>query len=127
MGAVEQEALPKYYRQASVFAAPFIQANSGDQEGLGLVLIEALGCGCPVVVSDIPASKDVTGRVAGVRTVSMRSESELAQAIITVLESQETIGAEVKNSRELLKAEFDWSSVTKRYVTSIDRVLLSVT
>lgn len=125
MGPVKQAELPDYYRQASVFAAPFIQANSGDQEGLGLVLIEALGCGCPVVVSDIPASKDVSGKVAAVRTVSMRSESELAEAILDVLDNQEIVAAEVSRSRDQLKTEYDWTAVSRKYATSIDRLLES--
>ena len=28
---------------------PFVQAKDGDVEGLGLVMIEAMGCGCPVI------------------------------------------------------------------------------
>lgn len=45
-GPTPQSELPDLYRTAGVFVAPFIEAASGDQEGLGLVVVEALGCGC---------------------------------------------------------------------------------
>lgn len=41
------------------FVAPFIKAKSGDEEGLGLVLVEALACGCPVLVGDVASMRDI--------------------------------------------------------------------
>jgi len=123
MGAIPQLDLPTYYRQASVFVAPFIQADSGDQEGLGLVVIEALGCACPVVVSDIPATRDVSRKLPMVRTVPMRSEFKLAQEILYILNNQNSMVAEIVNSRNLLESEFDWNSVSQRYISSINKLL----
>src|SRR5690606_15038310 len=57
VGALRQAELPPLYRRATVFVAPFVQSSSGDQDGLGLVLIEALGCGARVVVSSMPATR----------------------------------------------------------------------
>ena len=59
VGAIAQADLPSLYRRAGIFVAPFITASSGDQEGLGLVLVEALGCHCPVLAGDVPAVRDV--------------------------------------------------------------------
>ena len=35
-GPLPQDSLPELYQCASVFVAPFIDADSGDKEGLGL-------------------------------------------------------------------------------------------
>ena len=43
-GMVPQTELPALYRRAKLFVAPFQVASSGDQEGFGLVLVEAMGC-----------------------------------------------------------------------------------
>ncbi len=59
LGMVAPSRLPALYRRATLCVAPFIVARSGNQEGLGLVLVEALGCGCPVVASDLLAVRDV--------------------------------------------------------------------
>ena len=58
-GMVSQSDLPAYYRRATLFVAPFLVAGSGDQEGFGLVLVEAMGCGCPVVCGDVSAVRDI--------------------------------------------------------------------
>lgn len=63
LGAVPQEELPGLYRRAGVFVAPFVEAAGGDQEGLGLLTVEAVGCGWEVVVSDLPAAGDVIGEL----------------------------------------------------------------
>lgn len=65
VGAVPQAKLPTLYRRAAVLVAPFVQAASGDQEGLGLVSVEAIGCGCPVILSDLPATRDVLADSSG--------------------------------------------------------------
>ncbi len=52
-GAVPQEALPDHLQTAAVVAVPSLR------EGLGLVAVEALGCGCAVVASDLAALGDV--------------------------------------------------------------------
>ena len=58
VGAVEQSELPSFYQRHSAAVFPFVVAENGDQEGLGLVVIEAQGCGCPVIASDLPALHD---------------------------------------------------------------------
>lgn len=109
LGAVPQCDLPGLYRRAAVFVAPFVAAASGDQEGLGLVVLEALGCGCPVVVSDLPAVGDLVHD--GVPPGDSR---RLAERIIGVLERQGATTGDQETRRGLLE-KFDWESVASRY------------
>ena len=50
VGDVPDEALPAYYRAADVVALPSVDRT----EAFGLVLLEALACGTPVVASRLP-------------------------------------------------------------------------
>lgn len=83
LGAVPQEALPLLYRRAQLFIAPFTTSQTGDQEGLGLVLVEALGCGCPVLAGDVAAVRDVLPN--DWQRVQPTNRVELASAISDLL------------------------------------------
>lgn len=125
LGGVKQSDLPTLYRRAAVFVAPFVEAESGDQEGLGLVVVEALGCGCPVVVSDIPAARDVTEIVKDVRVVPPANIDLLTSAICETLGDQ-NIQRNLKRRDEyltLLKKKFDWDSVAEGYSDALTKLI----
>ncbi len=58
LGRVEDEVLPALYSGAAGFVYPSVY------EGFGLPPLEAMACGCPVAVSDIPAHQEVCGTTA---------------------------------------------------------------
>lgn len=119
VGAVAQAELPMFYRRAAVFVAPFVQTPDGDQEGLGLVLVEAAGCGCPVVVSDLPAVKDVFSVHPPAAFVRTGSPADLADAICQVLASP----PDTAELRASLLDRFDWGVVADGYVRRITGML----
>lgn len=110
IGPISQVELVDLYRRAAVFVAPFISAESGDREGLGLVSIEAAGCGCPVVVSDIPAVNDIFGPGEAILVEPGNAEA-LAIGVIAALNGTQHCNP----SLNILREKFDWSSVAERY------------
>jgi glycosyltransferase involved in cell wall biosynthesis len=58
LGRVSDEELVRLYNEAVGFISPSLY------EGFGLPLLEAMSCGCPVLASDIPASREVCGHAA---------------------------------------------------------------
>lgn len=114
VGPVPSVDLPAWYRRASIFVAPFREAASGDQEGLGLVLVEALGCGCPVITTDIGAVSDVAAGMPGVIQVASANATELADAIISVLNAGDAAHT-VSEGLYRLRERFDWDRVAMRY------------
>ena len=55
LGRVEDDVLPVLYSGSAGFVYPSVY------EGFGLPPLEAMACGCPVAVSDIPAHREVCG------------------------------------------------------------------
>lgn len=110
LGAVTQEALPGLYRRAAFFVAPFVEAAGGDQDGLGLVVIEAAGCGCPVLVSEVAATRHLRGLSPLIQVVSWKSAAELASAIDSV-QRHESHGNALPG--------FDWAARADAYATTL--------
>lgn len=120
IGAMEQAGLPHCYRRAAVFVAPFAQASSGDQEGLGLVSLEAAGCGCPVVMSDLPATRGVLPEGAGCVRVAPADSGRLARAVLDVLTHRDVHIRGVEAYREQATKRFGWEAVARRYTRILE-------
>jgi glycosyltransferase involved in cell wall biosynthesis len=118
LGAVPQKELPTLYRGAVVFVAPFVEASSGDQEGLGLVLVEAIGCGCPVIAGDVPAVRDVLGTRSGNRIDPTKTD-RLADAIIAVMDDPQAALGEAERLRATLAGRLDWRKVADGYAQTL--------
>lgn len=119
LGAVSQAELPYLYRRAALFVAPFVQAGSGDQEGLGLVLVEAAGCGCPVLAGDVPAVRDVLGAV-GNNIVDPRKQEVLLKAILHVLQDPARARAQAMALRDSVINRFNWLNVADGYAQVLE-------
>ena len=114
-GAMSQDALPEFYRRAAVFVAPFVDAASGDREGLGLVSIEAIACGCPVVVGDVPVVADIfLDTEMDMRAIPGNPES-LAQKVGDVLVAPELAIRRALVVRERLALNLSWHNIAMRY------------
>jgi glycosyltransferase involved in cell wall biosynthesis len=113
LGAVSQAELPSLYRRAAVFVAPFVEARSGDREGLGLVALEAAACGCPVVVSKLPAVVDAFEGLP-VQWVEPGNANALALAVSHSLNDAGSREAAMKVRAGLID-RFEWSAVARAY------------
>lgn len=118
VGAVPQHKLPAFYRRAALFIAPFVRAVSGDQEGLGLVAVEAIGCGCPVLVGDVPAAHDIP-----VQRVDVTDHEAFAGAVIHILRNPEAALAAAEEKRRACLSRFDWSVVADGYADILEQKL----
>lgn len=110
LGAVPQTELPALLRSASLLVSPFIKASSGDEEGLGLVVAEALGCGCPVLAGDVAAMNDY-----GVDVVNVRNPEALSTALIERLRDDAHSAQKTEALRLRCLERLDWPTVAVEY------------
>jgi len=83
-GAVSDEDLPRYYASADVFCSP---ATGG--ESFGIVLLEAMAAGAPVVASDIDGYRDVVDHEKNGLLVGARDVDAIVNAIARVADDRE--------------------------------------
>lgn len=119
LGAMNQSELPALYRRAAVFAAPFVAAPGGDQEGLGLVLVEAAGCGCPIVAGDVAAVHDVVDDpVIGV-VVDPTDPRKLADVLLAAM-SEGAAAPQRALARANAVSRFDWEQRARAYADLLE-------
>lgn len=114
-GPLTQDQLVPLYRSASVFVSPFRATASGDQEGLGLVMVEALGCGCPVIASDLPATRDILMGTPGCVMVAPEDAGQLADALIAMLDAPAPAQQAALVGARIMRERFDWTAVARGY------------
>jgi glycosyltransferase involved in cell wall biosynthesis len=115
LGCVPNAELPDVLRRGKLVVLPFRTADDGDVEGLGLVAVEAMGCGLPVIVGDVPAIHDVVTHGETGWILPSTAPEALATAIVRLLEDDALTMRLSESGRRHVLQKFDWSIVAKRY------------
>jgi glycosyltransferase involved in cell wall biosynthesis len=125
LGAVAQSMLPKLYSEAAVFVAPFIKAESGDQEGLGLVAIEAIGCMCPVILGRVPATEKFYMQFESPPAlISPQNTDELASSIEHVFDEPDINSKLVARLRNDIYHGLNWDVIARKYSSELNEISL---
>lgn len=115
LGAVAQKDLPQLYQSAALFVAPFVRAESGDQEGLPVALMEAVACGCPAVAGNVEGLQDIFGMHAQDCMVDPHDSGALTAAILARLQDPENAARQALAMRAALLEQLGWEHVAARY------------
>ena len=101
-GQVSQADLARYYRSADLY----ISASHSD--GSSISLLEAMACGRPAIVSDIPGNREwVTPGENGWWFPDGDADA-LAQAILQAVEQRASLPAMGRKARQLAESRADW-------------------
>jgi glycosyltransferase involved in cell wall biosynthesis len=115
LGAIRNEELPAIYQKAGVVVFPSVVSMEGDREGFGLVIVEALGCGCAIVVTDLPAMQDIVqdGRTALV--VEQKNPEQITRAVSRLAKDPDLRRSLGLNGRKDALTRFDWETIMRKY------------
>jgi phosphatidylinositol alpha-mannosyltransferase len=118
-GFVSGDELPLYYRSCDVFCAP-----STGQESFGIVLLEAMAAGKPLVASDIPGYRFVVNHGVEGLLVPPKDEQGLALSLVRLLSDGE-LRAKMGAAGRSRAQQFSWDKIATRVLAFYDRVLAS--
>ena len=121
-GKLSPEALANEYRTANVFTLPAIVDSKGDTEGLGVVLIEAMELGLPVVASNVGGIPDVVvDGVSGI-LVPEKDPQALANAYKRLAAEPELQKQLLEGARKRIDESFNWSKIVKRQIAVYEKI-----
>lgn len=112
-GRKRQLEIVDMYRSA--LATVIASGGNDAPEGLGLVAIEALGSGCPVISVPNVALQSALPATAPIRYARDSSVESLAQAILDLIESPDDGSEPDLSWREQVAQRFGWDSVAADY------------
>jgi phosphatidylinositol alpha-mannosyltransferase len=116
LGQVDDAAKASALRSADVYCAP----NTGG-ESFGIVLVEAMAAGTPVVASDLHAFRRVLRDGDAGRLVPVEDGAALAAGLVAVLEDDRLAKRYVAAGADAVR-RYDWSVVANQIMQVYETV-----
>ena len=116
-GRVDDADKARFYKTAQIFCAP-----STGQESFGIVLLEAMAAGLPVVASDIHGYKRVVQRNVSGLLVEPKSPDALADALERLI-CDPALRQRLGEAGSRRAPEYDWSHVAAQLVELYEEVI----
>jgi len=108
VGHAAYDELPRYYKTADIFCAP-----ATGSESFGIILLEAMAIGKPIVASNIDGyARLVSNGVEGL-LVPPRDEKMLAEALISLM-NDEPLRQQMGARGQIKAREYDWKLLAQR-------------
>jgi phosphatidylinositol alpha-mannosyltransferase len=105
LGMISDDDKARFLRSIDLYVAP----NTGG-ESFGIILVEAMSAGAPVLASDLPAFAQVLDQGAAGELFTNEDADALAEAAVRLLGDPERL-AQLRRSGSAHVRRFDWSTV----------------
>lgn len=110
-GPVSPEELRHQFERCDVFVLPAVEDSKGDVEGLGVVLIEAIAHGRPVIASASGGIPDIVRDGSTGLLVPPGDEEALARAIARLRDDPALAGRLVAEGQAHVERTFSWDTI----------------
>jgi glycosyltransferase involved in cell wall biosynthesis len=116
-GSPNLDDLVKWYKKASIFVCPSLC------ETFGIVNIEAMSCGTPVIASDIEGIRDIIENGKDGLLVPPNNPSALAGSVQYLLDNENVRTKLGKEGRKKVEREFSWRAIAEKLCGIYDEIL----
>lgn len=124
-GVVDSNRIAELFADCDALVLPAIVTESGDTEGLGVVLIEAMGYGKPVIASSAGGIVDIVANEDTGLLVPPGDPEALARAIRRAMDDPGTLSDIAARGSEFAERRFGWSAIVSDlkdvYQKAVDR------
>ena len=109
--------LIELYCAADIFVLPTLI------ETFGMVLIEAMAAGLPIVTTDAPGVRDVIDHGINGLKAPVGNPGAVADTVCSLIEDPGMSGRLSENSIRQAKECYDWETVTGKYIVLYEEIL----
>jgi glycosyltransferase involved in cell wall biosynthesis len=121
VGFVPESQLNNYYQASDLVVMPSLQL-----EGFGLVMVEALACGTPVLGTPVGAIPEVLNQVDPILVAQGTDGRSIAQALERVLRRLQDFGEAarlVQKGRSLVERRYNWTQHCSELARMLDSTM----
>ncbi len=117
VGYTPYEELPRYYKTADVFCSP-----ATGRESFGIVLLEAMAVGKPIVATNIEGYASVITHGKEGLLAPPKDDKELARALISLM-TDESLRQQMAAKGMITAQEYNWEKIARRVFDYYVRIL----
>lgn len=122
LGPRSRNDLAQDYLSHDVIVVPSVPASSGDQDGLPVALLEAMGSGCAVVASDLPGINEAVENERSGLLVPAGDAEALARALGRIEASRELL-ASLSDEAARRASNYSVSATGRRYMDLLHAII----
>ena len=116
-GHVDYDELPRYYQTADIFCAP-----ATGSESFGIVLLEAMALGKPIIASDIGGYASVISHGVDGLLVPPKDDNALAQALLSLM-ADERMRQQMGAMGQRKAQDYSWKHIAARLLDYYRKIL----
>ncbi len=111
--AVPRSDLPKFYAACDVFVLPSVY------EAMGMVLVEAMAAGKPIIGSRVGGIPEIIEEGKNGLLFGLKSYEDLAEKILMLMENEKLKNKMGRTSRRIVEKIFSWRNISKKIFREI--------
>ena len=116
-GNINKSDLFKFYSQGSVFVLPSVD------DGFGMVIVEAMACGLPVICSENTGIRDIlTSNGAEGYIIPIRNHESIKEKIKFLYQNENIRDKMSKRALQHVNENFSWNKYGSRYTKFLDTI-----
>jgi glycosyltransferase involved in cell wall biosynthesis len=115
--------LQEWFATADIFIGPSIVTPDGDTEGQGVVFLEAMASGTPVIASDVGGIKDVVrDRFSGL-LVPEKNPQAIAKQVVKLTRDRTLREQLIQNAIELVRSDYSWEQCARKHQKTYEQCI----
>ena len=114
-GEVETDRVPEILWDHDIFVLPSIVTETGETEGLGTVLLEAMSAGLPVIGTDVGGIPDIIEDEKNGLLVPERSPEAIRDAVLSLAGDERLRVKLTSAATSDVRERFSWGVIAKKF------------